>query len=205
MDKAKIRLSKKETELVTNTDWILTKNQILKKINSLYENLITEQQGILHSSKSVIPEEVLATTPKISKGENYNGLPWRVLDYPRFFNKENVFAIRIMFWWGNFFSVTLHLSGIYKKHAEVSLLSAFPLMKAENIYCCINDDQWLHHFEKDNYASMSNWNKNDFKPFIKGKKFIKLAKKISLEQWDDAPEILFSNFRLFIRLITGEH
>ena len=54
---------------------------------------------------------IVQSTPKIAKGENYLQLPYVLLDYPRCFDKENIFAIRTMFWWGNFFSITLHLSG----------------------------------------------------------------------------------------------
>lgn len=205
MNEAKIRLSKKETELVTNTGWILTKNVILKKINSLLENLISEQQGILHSYKSVIPDEVLATSPKISKGENYHGLPWRILDYPRLFNKENIFAIRSLFWWGNFFSVTIHISGIYKEQFETSIIADFRKLKEQNIYCCINDDPWEHHFEKNNYASLNSWIKKDFKKFVQEKEFIKLSAKIPLEPWDNIPEALLSNFSLFAGIVTGKH
>lgn len=205
MNEAKIRLSKKETELIASSDWILTKNAILEKVNLLLENIVKEQQKILHSFKSVIPAEVTAISPKISKGENYNGLPWRILDYPRLFKQEHVFAIRCMFWWGNFFSVTLHLSGIYKKQSESSLAASFPKLKKERIYCCINDDQWQHHFEKDNYTSLYNWSENDYKTFVNRKAFIKLAKRIPLEQWDDAPEKLLNSFRLFIGVITGKN
>ena len=62
-----------------------------------------------------LPEEVLIQSPKISRGENYNGLPYVMLDYPRCFGKEDVFAMRTMFWWGNFFSITWHLKGKYSK------------------------------------------------------------------------------------------
>ena len=62
-----------------------------------------------------LPAEVAEISPKISKGENYNGLPYVMFDYPRFFTKENVFAVRTFFWWANYFSVTLHLKGEYKE------------------------------------------------------------------------------------------
>ena len=113
MDRTKIRLSQEEEELVATADWILTKNRVIQKINQLLSNVQTSQQQFLQTC-TTLEKEVLASSPKISKGENYKGLPWLVLDYPRSFNKEEVFAIRTLFWWGNFFSVTLHLSGKYK-------------------------------------------------------------------------------------------
>src|SRR3989337_3789488 len=125
MDTAKIRLSPEEAALVIRADWILTKNSIIQKTKQLLASLQTEQQHLLLSSSSLFPEEIINSSPKISKGENYKGLPYLVLDYPRYFNKEDAFAIRILFWWGNFFSGTLHLSGIYKKKYEEKIIRSF--------------------------------------------------------------------------------
>ena len=96
----------------------------------------------------------MAIPPKISKGENYKGLPYLVLDYPRYFGKDDHFAIRSMFWWGNFFSITLHLSGIYKKMYENKIEASFTLLKEESFFIGISDDQWEHHFETSNYLPL---------------------------------------------------
>src|SRR5712671_4795594 len=114
MNSAKIRLSQAEMELVNNADLILTKNAILKKAYRLLGNLQVEQQKYIMLHPSGLPAKVSASTFKISKGENYKELPYLVLDYPRLFEQENIFAVRTMFWWGNFFSITLHLSGRHK-------------------------------------------------------------------------------------------
>ena len=54
-----------------------------------------------------------------------------------------------MFWWGNFFSLTLHLSGDYKKKWEAEIAAGFTTLKENNFSCCVNDDQWQHDFERD--------------------------------------------------------
>jgi hypothetical protein len=202
MNEAKIRLSVKEAELVLNADWILTKNEILKKAKHLLEALMEEQQEFLRSCKH-LPAGILVIPAKISKGENYKGLPYLVLDHPRYFDKENVFAIRTMFWWGNFFSITLHLSGQYKKKYEQMISSSYPVLKEQGIYCCVNDDPWEHHFEKENYILVNELQEAEFRKIIPERSFIKLAKRISLEEWDNASQKLLTDFRLFIKL-AGE-
>jgi len=107
----KIQFLPAEMELVSSPDIILTKNAILQKIKSFLEELQLKQHDVLQEYSSYLPEEPLKISPKISRGENYKGLPWLVLDNPRYFQHNNIFAIRTMFWWGNFFSITLHLSG----------------------------------------------------------------------------------------------
>ena len=202
MDQAKIRLSAKEAELVANADWILTKNGILQKVKYILEKLQTEQQHFLQADHSLLPEEITAIPPKISRGENYKGLPYLVLDYPRCFEKNDHFAIRTMFWWGNFFSITLHLSGNYKKIYEAKVETVFTSLKDESFFIGISNDQWEHHFETSNYLPLQQMNDIAFKNYINDKPFIKLAKKISLEQWDGAGDMLFTAFRQVIGWLT---
>jgi hypothetical protein len=194
MDKAKVRLSPNEAELVVNAGWILTKNNILQKAKYMLEQLQSEQQQFLQAHSNILPAEVMKTTPKISKGENYKGLPYLVLDQPRYFEKDNYFAIRSMFWWGNFFSLTLHLSGIYKTIYENKIETSLSLLRKEGHFICISADQWEHHFESGNYLPLQEMSEAEFKSHISHKKFIKLAKKLPLELWDDAGDILFEAF-----------
>ena len=202
MNPAKIRLSQKEMELVTNTDLILTKNAILQKIKLLLADLQVQQQQCLQSYSGRIPDEIIQSSPKISKGENYNGLPYLMLDYPRVFNSSAIYAIRTMFWWGNFFSITLHLSGQYKKNNEEKLVTSFQSLLEKGFYYCMNDDEWEHHFEITNYAPLASINKNDFAEAIRKKSFVKLANKISLKQWDTAEETVLTFFKQITKMLA---
>src|ERR1700722_6862028 len=97
----KIKLSPDELSTAQNAGLILTKNAIIQKTISLFSMLSENMQHDLLNVE--LPQEIKTTAPKISKGENYQGLPYVVLDYPRLFGKENTFAIRTLFWWGNYF------------------------------------------------------------------------------------------------------
>ena len=57
-------------ELVSSPEIILTKNAILQKIRSFLEALQIKQLEILKEYASKFPEEILKTSPKISRGEN---------------------------------------------------------------------------------------------------------------------------------------
>lgn len=203
MDSTKIRLSPEEAALITRADWILTKNNILQKVKQLLATIQTEQQLIIESYSPFFPEEILNTSPKISKGENYKGLPWLVLDYPRYFNKENAFAIRTFFWWGNFFSCTLHLSGIYKKKYQETIIRSFDSLKTKDFSICINDDQWEHHFETTNYLPLQYITAVRFEEAISKRPFIKLSKKIPLEEWNEAENKLLEIFSQLINPIAN--
>jgi hypothetical protein len=201
MNHAKIRLSAKEMELVMNADWILTKNAVMQKAWQLLESLQERQRNILQSYGALLPHEAVLTSPKISKGENYLGLPYLVLDQPRFFDRENTLAIRTMFWWGNFFSTTLQLSGKYKEQFAQKIFSAIDKLAGDGYYISVSEDEWQHHFGEDNYCALKNISKEKLHDTINNSSFIKLAQKISLEKWEEAEEILAGHFEYWVALL----
>ncbi len=201
MDPAKIRLSAKETELVTNADWILTKNGILQKVNALLAAVQPAQQDLLTASS--LPSEIIATSPKISKGENYKGLPYYVLDYPRLFTPEHVFAIRSFFWWGHFFSVTLQVSGRYKEQFQQQIIEAHDELSNRDFFISLNESEWEHHFESDNYQSIGRLTKEVFANSIAGHRFIKIATQIPLSKWEEAGELLTSRFAFLLKILVA--
>ena len=203
MNKANLTLSGKEMEIITNADWILTKNDIIKKTVALMGMMQDNQQQFLMKAGKHLPAEALEISPKISKGENYKGLPYLVLDYPRVFDKKNIFAIRTLFWWGNFFSITLHLSGKYKKRYEQNILTAFSAFKKTEFSLCINKNEWEHHFEESNYVPFSQLSKADVKQNLSKNSFIKLAKKKSIEEWNMIPDILCEDFKKIIEMLKN--
>src|ERR1700741_5135925 len=110
---AKVTLSPNELELVNNAGWILTKNAIIGKVYTLFGQLSEGYREELEKHPLLSMEGVDMRSPKISKGEQYEGLPWVILDHPRYFTTTDTFAIRSFFWWGKFCSITLQLSGIF--------------------------------------------------------------------------------------------
>lgn len=195
MNDAKIRLSQKEMELITNANWILTKNVILKKIDFFFSDLQIKQKEWLTQYHGQFPEDFLQSSPKISKGEYYNGLPYRMLDFPKIFNQSEILAVRTMFWWGHFFSSTIHLAGNYKTLYEKKIITAYSFLKESGFYCCINEDQWEHHFEEANYKLIKNLTEQEFEKIILGNSFCKIALKVPLQELDIVEKILLTNFK----------
>jgi hypothetical protein len=89
---AKIHLSKWEMNLVKNTEWIFTKRKIMEKAHLLLGRLHADYRQIIESELEYLPDNFIMAGGKISRGENYKGLPFLILDYPAMFSKENIFA-----------------------------------------------------------------------------------------------------------------
>ncbi len=202
MNDAKIRLSQKEMELITNADWILTKNAILKKIDYFFSDLQVKQRDWLEQYHAQLPAAFMQSSPKISKGEYYNGLPYRMLDFPKIFNQSEIFAVRTMFWWGYFFSVTIHLAGNYKTLHEKKITAAYSLLKESRFYCCTNEEQWEHHFEEANYKLIETLTEKEFENIVRDNSFCKLAYKTPLQELEIVETTLLTNFKKIIEILT---
>jgi hypothetical protein len=192
---ANVELSIAERELVTNASFILTKNSIVQKVDALLGNLATyyRQQAL---AANVLPHAVQAIPPKIAKGERYEGLPWLMLDYPRFFGKADTFAIRTFFWWGHYCSITLQLGGQYAAQYQQAIST---LQHEEGWYIGVQQqDVWQHHFRANNYQPLQHT-----QLWLQPLPVIKLAKKIPLQQWDNIESFMQQAFnRMLVFLGT---
>lgn len=196
---SKLMLSAEELQLVADTGFILTKHSIMAKANNLLGAHAAFAQQ--HTAAVNLPKAIKETSPKIAKGENYLQLPWLLLDYPRLFNKENIFAIRTMFWWGNFFSCTLQLGGIYKKQFEAAVAKNICNLPQQSFFICINEDEWQHYFEATNYVPLHTLNGTDIEKSIAEKTFIKIACRFPLQQWQQMPQLLQQSFITLLKLV----
>ena len=197
---SKLMLSADEQQLVTNTDWILTKRKIMDKVNVLLGDISGHQKLMIENESNWLPCEVVQSTAKIAKGENYLQLPYMLLDYPRCFNDGNIFAVRTMFWWANFFSITLHLSGTYKENFQQKIIENIDAVTQE-VFICINENQWQHHFGADNYTNIKKLQTNELQDVIIKKTFVKLAVKFPLQAWNEIPSLLDDSFNQLITML----
>ena len=189
-----LNFSAREISYLQDTDFLLTKWEIMQKMKQLMretEKLISKD---IPRFQNVFPEAILHKAGKLSKGENYQGLPYVVLDYPRNFSKEHIFAFRTMFWWGNHFSVTLHLQGEYLTRYKQMLAANFSHLQAAAYYVCVHDTPWEYHFEFENYQPLVNFNAADFQTALNRRAFAKLSRKLPLEAWAELPVFAHETF-----------
>jgi hypothetical protein len=197
---AKIQLSPHEMELVQNSEWIFSKHMITKKVYDMFGQISVMLKNEMDVYDYLFPENLKYKSGKISKGENYKLLPYVILDYPAFFWKDRIFAVRTMFWWGNFFSTTLHLSGIYKNRFTIDAKGLLSFLQDHDYFICVNKVEWEHHFEADNYKPSSAVSLQEFET-INQKDFFKVSKKISLSEWENVNGFVLNCFREIMQLL----
>lgn len=198
-DITKVTLSAGELAFVADKNIILTKRAVIETAAALFNSLIpTINESFCNTITHI--DKLSSSIPKITKGENYNSFPYVILDYPAVFQKENIFAIRTMFWWGNFISITLHLSGKYKINFEENILKN--INNENGFFIAIAKNEWQHHFEEDNYKKTSTINDSDIKK-IQENNFIKVALKYELHHWNMMQLILPEGYKKINELLMA--
>jgi hypothetical protein len=221
---AKVQLSAEEMRLVRDPAWILTKNSVMGKVIAMFGELSGEIR--IGGAHRVAPIRRApgsgGTEPKISRGENYKGLPWVMLDYPRVFGKEDVYAIRLMFLWGHAFSVTLHLKGVYKERLLPGIRLRWAELAAAGFEYSISDDEWAHEHTAETYGpwegthersaggieeedaraadTRSESSERGMEGMPHERPWLKLSARVGLEHWDEAPERLSALHQLLMEV-----
>jgi hypothetical protein len=200
MNKAKILLSEEELKLASDPGVILTKNAVIDAVYQLFGQLSLQMQEAIRPMEKEL-QEVLQVPAKISRGENYLELPYVILDYPRYFRPHDVFAIRTMFWWGNFMSMTLLLKGNYREHYHQRIIQKYRDIAGMGFYAGIGVDEWEHHFGEDNYLPVSMIEEDEWLTLYEARDFTKIALSFPLSDFNRMDEILPEAFRKILRIL----
>lgn len=199
MQPAKISLSPEETALVRDQGMILTKRSIMNKAAHLLGNVSDRYRLALEAQAGSIPEWS-NVAPKLSKGENYRGLPYLILDFPAIFSKSDVFALRTFFWWGHSFSLILHLKGRYQEAYLPKLLGEMDRGWGGEGFLYDGADEWDHQLEGGIYKRVSSLTAKE-RLVYKEKPFFKWTGEVPLDQWDNADVLLGRRFGEIIQIL----
>ncbi len=196
---ANIKLSVAEYELAGNKEILLLKNEIIQKVKIFFGELCNDFRNEILACQSNLITPLSLDFQKISRGENHEGLPFVILDFPAIFSKEEVFAIRSLFWWGNFCSITLHLKGKYKIAYMPKILEA---KQSDDWLIGMSGNEWEHSIEKNHYEFLRNCDREseNFQMNLR-KPFFKMAKKMDLSNWDAIPGFFKENFQEILKML----
>lgn len=189
---SKLLLSDEERALASDARWINCKTSLTRKIVDFFASLARDWEPLIQESRQR-GVSLPSASPRVYKGENYLGLPYVNMDYPATFSKEGILAVRTLFWWGNCFSITLHVSGQHLAQLDLSRVRE-AANGAYDWYFCHNEAEWAHHFEADNYKRLSLLSDQEWVEQVRQRSFIKLARRFPLNEMDTLPETLTGAF-----------
>jgi hypothetical protein len=193
-----MQLTPEEFGILNNSRFLLVKADVVAKVRAEFEQLEGQYLAIVNKEGVALPS---FAQPKISRGENYKGLPYLVLDYPAVFEKENILAFRTMFWWGNFFSITLHLQGTYKEHYQSRIKEALHNSKPKGLHLSCNATAWEYHYKEDNYRLVEQMTNEEIERTLGQHNFIKLSAKRDLAGYEQLQDFMQEWFGVMVGLI----
>ncbi|NIG51892.1 hypothetical protein [Chitinophaga sp. Cy-1792] len=194
-------LTAAEASIAADAELLRMKNRVMVKAVQLMGVI---QEGLAgHAAHQRFPFEAewLGRHAKISKGEQYKGLPWVMLDYPRFFSNSDAFAFRTMFWWGHYFSSTLHLAGRVKAMFSNVLIRNHAVLASNGFQVYLGDDPWEHDFEGGNYRPIGSISLEDWSVIINRHDFLKIAKPYSLAHWGKVSREVVAAYAALLALL----
>jgi hypothetical protein len=198
--KTNIRISDDELSALLNSEFFIVKRNVSEKIKALFALLREDLKSIIQKKGQVLPSETDVEMGRIFQGENYKGLPYIILDFPKLYKKNTVFAFRTLFWWGNHFSCTLHLEGAAHEILREKIVSNINILYGHGFYYCIHASPWEHHFEKDNYLPLEDV--PDLIQKMQQKTFLKISRKITLGEWENIRNYSSETLNLLLDLIA---
>jgi hypothetical protein len=133
-----------EAALFTNQELFALKRSTTLKLYAAFEALRLRLKDTGDELQFSFPSEVLAISPKISQGENYRGCPWVMLDHHRYFKDKDMFAFRVMAWFGHYFSAHVVLGGRFLHLYNGTVAGN---LQGSHVYFTLHDNPWEHAIE----------------------------------------------------------
>lgn len=190
-------LQSKELALIQTDEFFKLKQSATEKIMAELAILKDKIAATSLHQNIIYPEKTDTALGKISKGENYKGLPYLILDYPRLFTQDGVLAFRTMFWWANGFYFTFHISGVYLEKYQQAFSKAFEFWQKQNIFYYQHDEEWKHEVQAPYYFPIESILKKELSQLAEQQGYLKLARRLSLDKIDEFLDYGVESFLLF--------
>ena len=198
-----IQFDDKESDLLYNTELFPLKRQVNQKIYVLFEQIKMRLKDTEEHKQFIFPPGTDSATGKISQGENYLSFPWVILDFPKLFNKEDIFAFRTLFWYGHYFSFSLVLGGKSADFYLSSIIKNRNFISGRSLYFSTHEDPWQHAITEENSLLLDEIGDNYLEKQVQEYGYLKITGRIhstdSEEIYRKVEELYFS----FLKTLSG--
>lgn len=195
--------SDEELSLMGNAEVLLMKRQVIRKVSDDFSRLESDFKGILENTPGLkLPEGTLQKAGKISRGENYKGLPYLVLDYPRLMNNEQILNIRLLFWWGHYYSMSLHLAGEAWHQYKSQVISKIASRSSHKQFIQYRGSPWEHDVSLPFFTSMENVGTDKLKELEKAH-FFRIVNLLPLKGVEEMEYFAKSTFEKFTSMLQA--
>lgn len=180
--------SLQELDLASDPTWALIKSRVIEKVVVQMAEIEKALKPLIKSSYFPFTEGTKLKSAKISKGENYKGLPYVVLDYPALFSKENIFSYRILFLWGHHMAYSLHLQGQLLHTFKQYFLNNYAQHLPQQTRLYIHENPWENFNNEYYYTDLFSVDPSFIANKIEQHEFLKISNFEPIEQIENSPE-----------------
>lgn len=183
MRKSTFKLTKHELDFISDPQWMSLKQKLIRNISDSLHGL---GQWLI---KEYYPNA--DQNYKVTRGENYQDMPYVVLDTPQLKTNELAGKLRIMFWWGHYVSLQLFLHAHTIKQGDLIHINSgrYRILTGNNLF---NNDL--------NSADFTLLDQQIIMELNPDPQITKICMKISLSEMDNIEEhirIFMNDMSLF--------
>ncbi|MEZ4687129.1 MAG: hypothetical protein R3B47_13990 [Bacteroidia bacterium] len=168
-----------------------------RTVMPLKSSILAKMEHLLDQLREVIAESVAPIAPsfppefdmkngKITRGENYNSYPYRVLDMPRAFHGPDIFTFRCVVLWSFPLGFHLILGGRYKALLEEKIYQAASTYP-DGLMLSTQSDPWKWEFNPEEYLKAKVLSEESVRQVARESALLKISFFMPLEQYLDIP------------------
>jgi hypothetical protein len=180
--KSAIKLTKTEFEFASSEQYPLIKQTVIHKMTMAFGELGTQLRETLPVSSPLFAN----ASSKITKGENYQGMPWVVVDIPKIAGRDFEVLYRTMFWWGRYFSLNALLSTNAFDLSNLPQWHADPALHNALLYT--GDDIWQQNLDDPGFVPLKNIDAEQAATLRQSKPHIRISRKLSFSAINELEE-----------------
>jgi hypothetical protein len=152
---------------------------------------------------SKFPPEFDVQAGKISRGENYNFFPYRVLDFPRAHHEKNFFTFRTLILWGHHITFHLILIGKYKTLLQERLFQAAKVMP-EAFSLSKQASPWEWEFIPEQFIQARAMQEEVVADMVRNSDFLKITFLLPLKRYHEIPKVGREIWKFWQMIMLGE-
>lgn len=147
MQKSTNYLTIHELDFLSSAEYPLLKQRIVNKIIAKLEEM-----GSDFKAKLSLNEWYNNNDCKITRGENYKGMPYVVMDYPKMQQGQFDLLCRTICWWGNYTSFNCFI-----RVSEIEKVNWDALKKIPDLRILTSEHLWENDILGMDYSDVSLW------------------------------------------------
>ena len=173
--------SPEEVACFADRAFFRTKAQVMVKVRQILENLHECFKAELIGCDLLAPESFNPDAAQFVKGEHLEDFPYQYLDYPRHYTREEKFAFRSLFWWGNHMVFALILDGPNIRRYKENIIDRFADIAGNHICLCLSSSLWEWKEGPGYTMELTQDRKSQTAAVLANRSFVKLARFIPLK------------------------